>query len=116
MRSNASIHRAAGGDRLDWAHHGGGRVGGRRAAGLGARRLPVRGKRVTGLTASASVRCATARQVAAAYDTAVLGSGSFPDGRIRVAGYTCTTSPVGGPEEETFTVRCTRRGGVVRFG
>lgn len=75
-----------------------------------------RGERVSGLTASARVRCATAQRVAAAYDTAVLRGGNFATGRVPAAGYTCHTRPVGGPEEETFKVRCTRRGGVVHFG
>lgn len=74
------------------------------------------GERVSGITASAWVRCATAQRVAAAYDRAVLVGGSFPSGRVRAAGYTCATTPLGGPEEETFTVRCARRGGVVHFG
>lgn len=75
-----------------------------------------RGERVSELTASARVRCVTARLVATTYDTAVMSGGSFPNGRVPAAGYSCRTTPVGGPEEETFKVRCTRRGSVVRFG
>lgn len=75
-----------------------------------------RGERVSGLAASARVRCATARLVAAAYDTAVLSGASFPSGRVPAAGYTCRSAAVGGPEEETFAVRCTRGGSVVHFG
>lgn len=73
-----------------------------------------RGDRVTGLTASAGVRCATAQRVGAAYDSAVMEGGSFPGGRVAVAGYTCRTTPVGEAAEETFTVRCSGRS-VVRF-
>lgn len=75
-----------------------------------------RGDRVSGLTASARVRCATARLVATAYDTAVMKDGSLAPERVRAAGHNCHTTPVGGPEEETFEVRCTRCGSVVHFG
>lgn len=73
------------------------------------------GERVTGLSASSRVSCNTARRVAAAYDAAVMGDGSFPGGRVPAAGYSCRTTPAGDPSEETFTVRCTRSGNVVRF-
>ena len=73
------------------------------------------GDRVTGLTANARVRCVTARAVAAAYDAAVMSGGNVPSGRVPAAGYLCRTTTVGAAEEETFAVRCTRRGGVVRF-
>lgn len=74
------------------------------------------GDRVSGLTASARVSCATARRVAAAYDAAVMGEGSFPDGsRVPAAGFSCRTKPVGSESEESFTVRCARGGNIVRF-
>ncbi len=72
-------------------------------------------ERVSELTASARVRCATARRVAIAYDTAVMRSGSFPGGRVAAARYTCRTTSVGAAEQESFAVLCTTRGGVVRF-
>ena len=73
------------------------------------------GDRVTGLTASARVRCATARRVAGAYDSAVMQGGSFPGGRLAVAGYSCRTTTVGEAAEETFSVRCSSGRNVVRF-
>lgn len=73
------------------------------------------GDRVTGLTASARVCCATARRVAGAYDTAVMQGGSFPGGRVAVAGYSCRTTTVGDAAEETFTVRCSSGQHAVRF-
>ena len=74
------------------------------------------GDRVSGLTASAGVGCATAQRVASAYDTAVLNEGSVPAGSLPAAGYRCLTTGVGGSEEETFQVRCTGGNGVVHFG
>jgi len=73
------------------------------------------GDRVTGLTASARVRCATAQRVAAAYDSAVMQGGSFPGGRVAAAGYLCRTTAVGEAAEETFAVRCSGGRNVVRF-
>lgn len=73
------------------------------------------GERVSGLTASARIGCATARRVAAAFDRAVMRGGTFPEGRLRAAGYNCRTRADGPPEQETSTVRCTRGGNVVRF-
>ena len=73
------------------------------------------GDRVTDLTAGARVRCATARRLAGAYDSTVMQGGSFPGGRVAVAGYACRTTTVGNAAEETFTVRCTSGRNVVRF-
>lgn len=69
-------------------------------------------ERVSKLTASARVRCATARHVALAYNTAVMCGGSFPGGRVAAAGYTCRTTSAGAVEEESFAVRCAGGGGV----
>jgi hypothetical protein len=73
------------------------------------------GDRVTGLTASARVGCATAQRVAGAYDSTVMDGGSFPGGRVAVAGYSCRTTTVGDAAEETSTVRCSRGRNAVRF-
>lgn len=86
------------------------------AAAHGACRRPAGVDRVSGLNASARVSCATARQVAAAYDQRVMQGGQFPgQERIRAKGFACVTRPAPG-QEETFQVKCTARGGkVVRF-
>ena len=73
------------------------------------------GERVTGVTASARVRCATARLVAGAYDSTVMQGGSFPGGHVTVAGYTCRTTTVGHASEESSAVRCSSGRNVVRF-
>ena len=84
------------------------------AAAHGACRPPV--ERVSGLSASRMVSCGSARKVAAAYDAKVTDGGTFPgSGRIRAGGFSCATTPVGHDSEETFSVRCESRRGVVRF-
>ena len=72
-------------------------------------------ERVSRLTASTKVRCATARAVAAAYDVKIMAGGSFPGGRMAVNGFRCVTSPAGPAAEETFSVRCTGGRGTLRF-
>ena len=84
------------------------------AAAHGACKYP--GERVSRLTASGKVPCATARAVAAAYDAAQLSGGDFPDGApVPSAGFSCRTTQVGDVSEESFSVRCAGRRGVVRF-
>jgi len=73
-------------------------------------------ERVTDLSASRMVSCAEARKVAAAYDAKVMGGGSFPGkGRLAAEGFSCATTSVGHDSEESFSVRCGSRRGVVRF-
>lgn len=73
-------------------------------------------ERVSGLTATAKVSCTTARKVAAGYDTEVMAGGAFPGGsRVSTRGFSCATTPVGHESEESFSVRCAGRRGVIRF-
>lgn len=72
-------------------------------------------ERVPELTAGARVRSATARQVALAYDTAVMRRGSFRGGRVVAAGYACHTTSAEAAEEESFAIRCANRGGGLPF-
>ena len=73
-------------------------------------------ERVTDLSASRRVSCGAARKVAAAYDSKVMKSGSFPgEGRIKAVGFSCTTTSTGHDSNESFSVRCATRRGVVRF-
>ena len=84
------------------------------AAAHGDCRSPV--ERVTDLSASRRVTCGAARKVAAAYDTKVMQGGSFPgQGRVKARGFSCATTSTGHESEESFSVRCTSRRGVVRF-
>ncbi len=84
------------------------------AAAHGACRPTV--DRVTDLSASRRVSCGAARKVAAAYDAKVLAGGSFPDeGAIAAGGFSCATTSLGHDSEESFSVRCGSRRGVVRF-
>ena len=73
-------------------------------------------ERVTDLSASRRVSCGAARKVAAAYDAKVIAGGSFPgNGRVAAGGFSCATTSVGPDSEESFSVRCGSRRGVVRF-
>ena len=73
-------------------------------------------ERVTDLSASRRVSCGAARKVAAAYDARLMVGGSFPDkGRVAAGGFSCATTSVGHDSEESFSVRCSSRRGVVRF-
>lgn len=73
-------------------------------------------ERVSEVTASRRVSCATARRVAEGYDRRVMASEQFPGGdRVAVGRFSCATRPAPN-QEETFKVRCSARGGdVVRF-
>ena len=72
--------------------------------------------RVADLSASRRVSCSAARKVAAAYDAKVIAGGSFPgNGRVAAGGFSCATTSVGPDSEESFSVRCGSRRGVVRF-
>lgn len=84
------------------------------AAAHGTCRTPE--GRVTGLVASAGVRCGTARRVAAAFDAKVLEGGEFPAGTaVAAQGFACRTAGVGDKSEESFSVRCTSGRKMVRF-
>ena len=83
------------------------------ASAHGACRTPT--ERVSGLTASAKVSCATARAVAAGYDAKLMAAQSFPGSRMAVHGFRCVTNQVGQESEETFSVRCSGGPGTVRF-
>lgn len=83
------------------------------AAAHGACRAPA--ARVSRLTASAKVSCATARAVGAGYDAAVMAGGTFPGSRIAVHGFGCVTNQRGHESEESFVVRCSGAAGTVRF-
>ncbi len=73
-------------------------------------------ERVTELSASRRVSCGAARKVASAYDSKVMRGGSFPaDGRVKAAGFSCATASTGHDSDESFSVRCATRRGVVRF-
>lgn len=74
-------------------------------------------ERVSRLTASAKVSCATARAVAVAvgYEAKLMASQSFPGSRTAVHGFRCVTNQVGHESEETFSVRCSGGRGTVGF-
>lgn len=73
-------------------------------------------ERVSELVASRGVSCATARQVAAAYDAAVMSGGEFPSRKpVAARRFSCRTTTVGHPSEESFTVLCRQGRLTVRF-
>lgn len=73
-------------------------------------------ERVSQLSASTKIACGLAQRVAAAYDRVVMAGGAFPgENRIAVPGMACATTSVGDESEETSSVKCVGRRGVVRF-